>query len=54
MTRKQFTRWIKNLGDANLDTCLKWFGNGKTWDECYKYLLQSWDREEIATSFMAK
>lgn len=47
-----FWRWIKNLGDANMDVCLSWFSQGRTFDEVFAYLGKSWDREEIAAAFM--
>jgi hypothetical protein len=47
-----FERWVKNLPDANVVTCMAWFGSGRTVAECFVYLSDSWTREEIATAFL--
>ncbi len=52
--RTDFILWVSNMKDANILICLAWFGYGKTWDDCFTYLLKSWDRDEIADAWMRK
>jgi len=52
--RETFEKWVKNLGDANIEKCLRWFQESKTFNECFDYLAQCWSVEEVANAFMKR
>lgn len=54
IAKRFFTNWVIALQDSNIEVCLKWFGDGKTFNECWWHLREDWSEQEVAAAFWGK